>query len=290
PNTIVVFETGNPVAMPWHDKVKGVVQAWFPGQAGATAIAEVLTGKVNPSGRTPITWPADLDDTPRPTMRILETEWGTPVTLRFDEGAEIGYRWYAKTGRTPLYPFGYGLTYTTFDYDDLRLSGGDNVTAQVTVRNTGSRDGAEVPQLYLTRAPDGERMRLLAFEKVELAPGESKSVTLVGDPRLLGRYDERAGEWRLAAGEYEVMVGKSAGEPVLKGWGRVDGGLLGKYRARARSGLRASPAGGPPRRCSGAPRQCACAARSGTRLPRASARTRRSSFPGAWPRRGPCPR
>jgi beta-glucosidase len=227
-NTIVVFETGNPVTMPWRDEVKGIVQAWFPGQAGATAIAEVLTGKVNPSGRTPITWPADLADTPRPTMPILETKWGTPVTLRFDEGAEIGYRWYAKTGRTPLYPFGYGLSYTTFEYGGLRLRGGDNVTAQITVRNTGSRAGAEVPQLYLTRAPDGERMRLLAFEKVELAPGESKTVTLAGDPRLLGRYDESAGQWGLAAGEYEVMVGKSAGEPVLTGRARVRGKLLGK--------------------------------------------------------------
>jgi beta-glucosidase len=228
PNTIVVFETGNPVAMPWRDKVKGIVQAWFPGQAGATAIAEVLTGKVNPSGRTPITWPADLKDTPRPTMPILETKWGTPVTLNFDEGAEIGYRWYAKTGRAPLYPFGYGLSYTTFEYSNLQLRGGDNVTARVTVRNTGPRAGAEVPQLYLTRAPDGQRMRLLAFEKVELAPGESKTVTLAGDPRLLGRYDERAGRWRLAAGDYDIMVGKSAGEPVLTGRARMSGKLLGK--------------------------------------------------------------
>lgn len=228
PNTIVVLETGNPVAMPWRDKVKGIVQAWFPGQAGATAIAEVLTGNVNPSGRTPITWPADLKDTPRPTMPILETKWGTPVTLNFDEGAEIGYRWYAKTGRTPLYPFGYGLSYTTFDYSALQLDGGNNVTAQVTVRNTGSRAGAEVPQLYLTRAPDGERVRLLGFEKVELEAGESKTVTLAGDPRLLGRYDEGAGQWRLTAGEYEVMVGKSAGQPVLTGRARVSGKLLGE--------------------------------------------------------------
>jgi len=103
PNTIVVLQTGNPVSMPWRNKVKAIVEAWFPGQAGATAIAEVLTGKVNPSGRTPITWPADLADTPRPTMPILAEKWGTPVTLRFGEGAEVGYRWYANTGRTPMY-------------------------------------------------------------------------------------------------------------------------------------------------------------------------------------------
>src|SRR5690606_27993192 len=115
----------------------------------------------------------------------------------------------------------------TFDYSDLRLDGGDNVTAQVTVRNTGSRAGADVPQLYLVRAPDGERMRLLAFEKVELEPGESETVTLTGDPRLLGRYDESAAQWRLADGQYELMVGKSAGEPVLTGRARLNGRLLG---------------------------------------------------------------
>jgi beta-glucosidase len=228
PNTIVVLQTGNPVSMPWRDKVKAVVQAWFPGQAGATAIAEVLTGKVNPSGHTPITWPADLADAPRPTMPILATKWGTPVTLRFDEGAEVGYRWYAKSGRKPMYPFGYGLSYTTFDYSGLQVSGGDNVTAHVTVRNSGQRAGAVVPQLYLTRAPDGERLRLLGFEKVMLQPGESTTVKLSGDPRLLGRYDDKADRWRLAAGDYEVMVGMSAGEPVLTGRVRVNGRSLGK--------------------------------------------------------------
>ena len=111
---------------------------------------------------------------------------------------------------------------------DVTIDGGDNVTAQVTVRNTGSRAGAEIPQLYLTRAPDGERMRLVAFEKVRLEPGESTTVTLTGDPRLLGRYDESAGQWRLAAGDYEVMVGKSAGEPMLTGRASVNGRLLGK--------------------------------------------------------------
>lgn len=161
-------------------------------------------------------------------MPILETKWGTPVTLRFDEGAEVGYRWYAKTGRKPMYPFGHGLSYTTFEYSDLQVSGGDKVTAQVTVRNSGPRAGAAVPLLFLTNAPDGRRMRLLGFEKVVLQPGESRMVTLTGDPRLLGRYDAQAGQWRVAAGDYEVMVGKSAGEPVLTGRTRIGGRLLGK--------------------------------------------------------------
>src|SRR5690606_4762659 len=98
PNTIVVLETGNPVAMPWRNKVRAVVQAWFPGQAGGTAIADVLTGTVNPSRRPPITWPRGLADPPRPQRPGLDTAWGTPTAIRFEEGAEVGYRWYAKTG------------------------------------------------------------------------------------------------------------------------------------------------------------------------------------------------
>ena len=99
PNTIVVLETGNPVAMPWRDKVRAIVEAWYPGQAGGQAIAEILTGAVNPSGRLPITFPADLAQTPRPELPGLGAPWGTPITIDYDEGAEVGYRWFAKTGR-----------------------------------------------------------------------------------------------------------------------------------------------------------------------------------------------
>jgi beta-glucosidase len=173
PNTIVVLETGNPVSMPWRDKVKAIVQAWYPGQAGAQAIAEILTGKVNPSGHTPITWPESLADMPRPTLAGFGTPWGTPTTIRYDEGAEVGYRWSAQKDIKPLYPFGHGLSYTTFAYGDLEVAGGQTITASFTVTNTGEREGADVPQVYLTRAPDQERMRLLGFERVELAPGET---------------------------------------------------------------------------------------------------------------------
>jgi beta-glucosidase len=199
--------------------VKGIVQAWFPGQAGATAIAEVLTGKVNPSGHTPITWPADLADTPRPTMAILATKWGTPVTLRFDEGGEVGYRWYAQKTRKPMYAFGHGLTYTTFDYKGLEVRGGDTITATFTITNTGKVAGADVPQLYLIGAPNGQRMRLLGFERVDLKPGESKTVTVTvtADPRLLARFDGKngIGQWRIMDGTYRVALGKSAGDLVL---------------------------------------------------------------------------
>jgi hypothetical protein len=112
PNTIVVLETGNPALMPWRGKVRAIVQAWYPGQAGAQAIAEILTGQVNPSGRLPMTFPESLDQTPRPQLPGLGTAWGTPTTIRYDEGAEVGYRWYAQQGIKPMYPFGHGLGYT----------------------------------------------------------------------------------------------------------------------------------------------------------------------------------
>jgi beta-glucosidase len=192
PNTIVVLETGNPVSMPWRDKARAIVQAWYPGQAGGQAIAEVLTGKVNPSGRLPITFPVDLAQTPRPHLTGLGTPWGTPITIRYDEGAEVGYRWYAEQDEKPMYAFGHGLSYTTFDYSALEVTGGETITATFTVTNTGEREGADVPQLYLTEAPDEIRMRLLGFERVELAPGESHKVTLAADPRLLARFDGTA--------------------------------------------------------------------------------------------------
>jgi beta-glucosidase len=178
PNTVVVLETGNPVAMPWRDRVRAIVQAWYPGQAGGRAIAEILTGAVNPSGRLPLTFPADLAQTPRPDLPGLGEPWGTPVTIDYHEGAEIGYRWFAQQGETPLYAFGHGLGYTTFAYTDLVV---DALTASFTITNTGDRAGADVPQLYVVEP----RMRLLGFERVELVPGESRRVEITADPRLV---------------------------------------------------------------------------------------------------------
>ena len=217
PNTVVVLETGNPVAMPWREKVRAIVQAWYPGQAGGQAIAEILTGAVNPSGRLPLSFPADLGQTPRPELPGLGTPWGTPTTIDYDEGAEIGYRRLAQQGTTPLYAFGHGLGYTSFAYDGLEVDASDTITASFTVTNTGERDGADVPQLYLTSAAGDERMRLLGFERVELGAGESRSLTVTADPRLLARYDTDAGQWHVADGAYRLAVGRAADDLVLTG-------------------------------------------------------------------------
>ena len=216
-NTVVVLETGDPTSMPWRDKVRAIVQAWYPGQAGGQAIAEILTGTVNPSGRLPITFPESLDQTPRPELPGMGTPWGTPTTINYDEGAEVGYRWFAKTGAKPLYAFGHGLSYTTFDYSDLVVQGGDTITAVFTVTNSGDRTGADVPQLYLTNAAGERRRRLLGFERVELAPGEARRVTVTADPRLLARFDGNASRWVTADGEHDIAVGTSAETPVLTG-------------------------------------------------------------------------
>jgi len=216
PNTIVVLETGGPVKMPWLDKTAAVIEAWYPGARGGQAIASVLFGETNPAGRLPVTFPASEDLLPRP--KLDGSDWVVPYTaddippdgkkLRADyniEGSDVGYRWFARNGVKPLFPFGFGLSYTSFSTSILLLSGS---TATFTVTNTGERAGDDVVQLYLvSRNGEGIR-RLVGFERVSLQPGESRKVTVKVDPRLLA--DWRNGGWSMPGGEYGFALGRNA--------------------------------------------------------------------------------
>lgn len=216
PHTIVVLETGNPVAMPWLERVPAVLAAWYPGQEGGRAIADVLFGAVNPSGRLPISFPRSASELVRPQLPNLGAAPGAPVSIDYTEGAKVGYRWYAAQNLRPLFPFGYGLSYTRFTYGNLQLHGGRTLTVSFEVRNVGVRAGADVPQVYLTSAAGRSLLRLLGFQRVQLQPGESRRITISADPRLLASFDEQHRRWIVAAGRYEVKLGRSAGE-LLEG-------------------------------------------------------------------------
>jgi len=227
PNTIVVLETGNPVRMPWADKAGAVLQAWYSGSRGGEAIVRVLTGEVNPSGRLPLSWPADESQLPRPVIPGTGAGLNDPVTVDYNiEGADVGYRWYARQGLTPRYWFGYGLSYTSFGYSGLQFTGGKKPAAQVTVTNSGPRAGQDVVQLYLTAGPEKLGRRLLAFQKVALQPGESRTISFAIDPRLLARFDKAGHQWRIAAGSYEAAVGPDAGHIALRATAAVAAATL----------------------------------------------------------------
>ena len=232
PKTAVVLETGGPVLMPWADRVPAIVEAWYPGQRGGEAIANVLFGKVNPSGRLPITFPASADQPPRPSPvglenlgpKALSDASNPPVgaktlvpswTVEYQEGADVGYRWYEKRRQRPLYAFGHGLSYTQFAFRNPVVTGGKALTVTVDVTNTGRRAGADVPQVYVGREGSGAPMRLAAFARVELKPGETKRVTLTAEPRIVADYDTRLPGWRIAGGRYTVAVARDATDRTL---------------------------------------------------------------------------
>ena len=216
PNTIVVLETGGPVLMPWLNKTAAVIEAWYPGARGGEAIAAVLFGDANPSGRLPITFPPSVADLPRPKLDGLGTIESTILgavrpkdfTLFADyniEGSDVGYRWNAREGKKALFPFGYGLSYTSFTTSEPKIKG---LTANFTVQNTGGRDGATTAQLYLVSRAGAPKRRLVGFRRVDLASGTSQSVSLTIDPRLLA--DWKDGGWVMAAGNYGFALGKDA--------------------------------------------------------------------------------
>lgn len=214
PHTVVVIDAGAPVAMPWLDSVASVVDAWYPGQTSGTALADVLYGTTDPSGHLPVTFPASLAQVPASGAAQFP---GTNGQVLYSEGVDVGYRWYDATNQTPLFPFGFGLSYTTFRYSNLQVSrsavqGSDDevVTAQVT--NTGQRAGADVAQVYLgDPAASGEPPRQLeGFTKVTLNPGQSATVSFTLTPQERSAYDQASGGWTESTGAYRVYVGDSS--------------------------------------------------------------------------------
>ncbi|PQZ84512.1 glycosyl hydrolase [Brevundimonas sp. MYb46] len=219
PRTVVVLETGNPVLMPWLESVPAVLQAWYPGQRGGEAIARLLTGVVSPSGRLPMTFPRGVEQLPRvavdgydPKATLFSPE-PAPFSTDYHEGSDVGYRWFERTRALPLFPFGFGLTYTDFVHSDLRVEDGDRLKVTFTVKNTGQRSGVDTPQLYV--APPGRTHRLAGWARVALEPGESRRVTIEADPWVLASYENNA--WRRDAGSYGVRVSMSAGASGLQG-------------------------------------------------------------------------
>jgi beta-glucosidase len=226
PRTVVVLQTGGPVFMPWIDDVPATLEAWYPGTRGGQAIADVLTGAVNPSGRLPVTFPASLDQLPHPVLPGSDLPLGpdnalAPFDVDYHEGADVGYRWFDAQGHAPLFAFGHGLSYTSFAYDGLSIDAGRTLSVSFDLTNTGARAGSEAAQLYVRPPQGGEAIRLAGFAKVELAPGETRRVTIEADRRLLARFDVDADAWRRDAGVYQVVVGRSAVDAALTGEARM---------------------------------------------------------------------
>ena len=232
PKTVAVMETGGPVLMPWIAKVPAVVQAWYPGQRGGEALAAILTGAVDPSGRLPITFPADASQPPRPRPVGLDHMNGLQAAaaanpaaassyqldsfpVDYVEGADVGYRWYEKKGLKPLFPFGHGLTYTSFAYRNPVVRGGRTLSVTFDVVNTGKRTGVDVPQMYVARDGGAVPMRLGAFTRIALKPGEVRRVTLTAEPRIVADYDTALPGWRIAGGRYRVALGRDAADRTM---------------------------------------------------------------------------
>jgi beta-glucosidase len=215
PKTVVVLETAGPVLMPWVEQSAAILQAWYAGSGGGEAIARVLFGEVNPSGHLPTTFPVSESQLPRPKLDGDPKNEAVRFDVNYHEGAAVGYKWFDLKGLKPLFPFGHGLSYTQFSYSGLAADQKDGkLRLSFKVTNTGAVKGKDVPQLYV--APQGARWeapkRLAGWDKVELAPGESKDVSVTVDPRLLAMFDSRSKTWRIAKGGYKVLLAHDAAD------------------------------------------------------------------------------
>ena len=219
PNTVVVMNTSQPVALPWLDKVKGVLEMWWPGDEGGWATANLLLGKASPAGRLPVTWAQHLEDYAATSPNHPErSKKGVDHKTTFSEGVDVGYRWFDRQQTEPLFPFGFGLSYTSFAYSGLQVThaSDDGLLVQVTLRNTGQVDSDEVPQVYLGAPSDAPAdvqfpvHILAAFDRVFVPAGQSKTITLRVAPRQLQYWSTADGKWATAVSQRTVSVGASS--------------------------------------------------------------------------------
>ena len=234
PHTIVVLESGSPVTMPWVGQVGAILEAWYPGSRGADAVASVLFGDVNPSAKLPVTFPRSDADLPHPTLikppKESTTEDGDPDSWKkiaaglppfevsYDEGLKVGYKWYDAERKDVLFPFGFGLSYSTYSYSNLKLTSGKSVRLSFDLANTGTRAGAEIAEVYavLPASAAEPPKRLVGWSKVKLNPGEKKEVTIEIDPWYLSIFNVDRNAWQLVPGEYTFLVGGSSRSLPLK--------------------------------------------------------------------------
>ncbi|MFK3662193.1 glycoside hydrolase family 3 C-terminal domain-containing protein [Scandinavium sp. NPDC088450] len=223
-NVIVLLQTGGAVKMPWKNNVKAIIEAWYTGINGGNAIANILVGISNPSGKLPISFPLDESELPHPVMREWSTTTSSPSLPRkgfFDinyniEGANVGYKWFLKKGLQVLYPFGYGLSYTNFIYSDFKVENLQkrNYVLSAKIKNSGLVAGTDTPQIYLYSS-DGSA-RLISWAQVSLSPGQEKNISFELDPRLLSEYDIHNRHWQTVGGKYSICLSKFAGDCTIK--------------------------------------------------------------------------
>lgn len=230
PRTVVVLETGTAVTMPWADQVAGILEAWYAGSRGAEAVANLLFGDVNPTAKLPMTFPRSVDDLPhrevvKPPRESQGGGWkriaaGLPAfQVTYDEGLKVGYKWYDAENQPVLFPFGYGLSYTSYSYSNLAVERSpDGVHVNFTVTNTGARSGAEIAEVYasLPTSAGEPPKRLVGWAKLKLNAGESKEASVVVDPKYLSIFNVGKNGWELIPGDYTILVGGSSQSLPLK--------------------------------------------------------------------------
>jgi beta-glucosidase len=232
PRTVVVLESGTPVTMPWVSEPAAILETWFSGRDGANALGNILFGSVNPSGKLPNTFPKSVDDLPRTTVAqppkitfdgaMTPEKWAAglpafPENYNID-GLKVGYKWYDAEKKPVLFPFGFGLSYTTYAYSLLTVTPGETVKVTFTLTNSGARAGAEIAEVYAALPASAQEppKRLVGFAKVKLDAKAKQTVSVEIDRKYLSIWDEEKNGWSLVPGEYTIMVGGSSDKLPLK--------------------------------------------------------------------------